>query len=72
METDQSTATYTTDRRKISIIEAVLKVNNEDTLNALEVVLKSAKAKTPLKKTKPAISDFIGFLSKKEADIMRI
>lgn len=62
---------YTTDTRKISVIGEVLKVDNEDTLKALEAVLKSAKAKTPLKKTKPGISDFVGFLSKKDAETMR-
>lgn len=49
MGTDQNTAMYTIDRRKISIIEAVLKVNNEDTLKALEGMLKNTKTKTPRK-----------------------
>ena len=45
---------YTTYTRKISVIEEVLKVDNEDTLKAIEAVLKSAKAKTSFKKTNRA------------------
>ncbi|WP_460686628.1 hypothetical protein [Niabella aquatica] len=62
---------YTTDTRKISVIEEVLKVDNEDTLKALEAVLKSARTKILHKKTQSGISDFVGFLSKKEANTMR-
>ena len=50
MGTDQNTAMYTIDRRKISSIEAVLKVNNEDYLKALEGMLKNIQPKTPRKR----------------------
>jgi hypothetical protein len=41
---------YTTERRKLLIIGEVLKIDNEDTLKALEAVLKNAKAKHLIKK----------------------
>jgi len=40
----------TINRRKISLIEVILKVDNEDTLKALEAVLINAKTKTSRKK----------------------
>ncbi|WP_152268960.1 hypothetical protein [Agriterribacter humi] len=59
-----------TEARKISLIEEVLKVDNEATLTALEAVLKKSRKKTiPAKK--PSIYDFVGILTKKEASKMR-
>lgn len=54
--------------RKLSLIEKVLKVNNESLLVSLENVLKTSKASG----TKISIYDFVGMLSKKDADKMRI
>ncbi|WP_153800987.1 hypothetical protein [Foetidibacter luteolus] len=54
--------------RKIHLIEEVLKVEDESTLNALESVLKKAK-KTRGKKN--GIYDFVGVVTKKEAAQMR-
>ncbi|MBO9595153.1 MAG: hypothetical protein J7599_19770 [Niabella sp.] len=58
---------YTTNTRKISVIEEVLKVDNEETLKALEAVLKNAQEGSQRKKNKPAtIYDFVGILTAKE------
>ena len=63
---------YTTDTRKISVIEEVLKVNNEDTLKALEAVLKNAQGKSMRNKNKPAtIYDFVGILTAREANSIK-
>ena len=58
-----------TEARKISLIEEVLKVNNENTLTALETVLRNARKKIVPKK--PSVFDFVGILTKKEAASMR-
>ena len=57
-----------TEARKINLLEAVLKVNNEATLIELETILKKAKAK----KEKQSISahDFLGRWSKKDAALI--
>ena len=57
-----------TEARKINLIEAVLKVNNEATLIELETVLK----KTNPKKGKQLFSahEFSGIWSKKDAALM--
>jgi hypothetical protein len=57
--------------RKIQIIEEVLKVTNEATLVELETVLKKSGKKTVTKKSKKSIYDFVGILTKKEANEMR-
>ena len=57
-----------TETRKMHLIEEVLKVNNDDTLTALEIVLKNSK---PLKGKKLSIYDFVGILTKKETSDMR-
>ncbi|WP_256010198.1 hypothetical protein [Desertivirga xinjiangensis] len=56
-----------TEARRLNLIEKVLKVKNESILIALENVLNSSKPE----ETKKSIHDFVGFLSKKEADNMR-
>jgi len=61
-----------TEARKISLIEEVLKVNNDETLSALETVLKNARKKIVRKNKKPNIYDFVGIMTKKEANTMRI
>jgi hypothetical protein len=57
--------------RKIQIIEEVLKVTNEATLVELETVLKKSGRKAVTKKSKKSIYDFVGILTKKEANEMR-
>jgi hypothetical protein len=56
--------------RKIHLIEEVLKVTNEATLIELETVIEKSKKKTE-KEKKPSIYDFVGILTKKEANDMR-
>jgi hypothetical protein len=55
--------------RKISLIEEVLKINNDNTLTALETTLMRSRKKATVKK--PSIYDFVGILTKKEAYEMR-
>jgi hypothetical protein len=56
------------DARKIHLIEKMLKVTDENTLKALETTLgKTNKAKAK----KGSIYDFVGILTKKEANDMR-
>ncbi len=59
-----------TEARKIHLIEEVLKVTNEATLIELETVIKKSKKKSD-KEKKPSIYDFVGILTKKEANEMR-
>ena len=58
-----------TEARKIHLIEEVLKVTNEATLVELETIIK--KSKKADKEKKPNIYDFVGILTKKEANEMR-
>jgi hypothetical protein len=58
-----------TEARKIHLIEEVLKVDNEATLIELETVIK--KSKKTGKEKKPSIYDFVGILTRKEANEMR-
>jgi hypothetical protein len=51
--------------RKLSLIEDVLKVRNEATLAALEVVLNKSKGNTV---RKPSIYDFVGIFTPEEAN----
>jgi len=55
-----------TDSRKIQIIEAVLKTENEETLSQLEQVIQESQ------KTQRKISahDFVGTLSKEDAELI--
>ncbi len=54
--------------RKINLIEKVLKVSDEDTLHALEKVLKKAKLG---RKRKPLPAhDFLGVWNKEDADLI--
>ncbi len=62
---------YATDTRKISLIEEVLKVDDDDTLKALESVLKKAHKSGIHKKNKHSIYDFVGILTKEEAHAMK-
>jgi len=57
--------------RKINIIEAVLKVNSEETLIKLEEVLNTCSNNIKSKKNKQSIFDFVGTLSDKEAMEMK-
>jgi hypothetical protein len=57
--------------RKIHLIEEVLKLTNETTLSELEGILFKTRKKTTAKKSKPSIYDFVGILTKKEADKMK-
>ena len=59
-----------TEARKIHLIEEVLKVTNEAVLVELETVIKKSKKKTE-KEKKPSIYDFVGILTRKEANEMR-
>jgi hypothetical protein len=56
--------------RKIRLIEGVLKVDSEKILVELENVLQRSR-KAVVKNKKVSIYDFVGILSKKEADQMR-
>ncbi len=59
--------------RKIHVIEEVLKVTSDAVLTELETVLKKSRTKNKTVKPvkKPSIYDFVGILSKKEANDMR-
>jgi hypothetical protein len=59
-----------TEARKIHLLEEVLKTTNENTLVEIEKVLKVSKKKV-VKTKKPSIYDFVGILTKKEANGMR-
>ena len=54
--------------RKINLIEAVLKVNNEAVLVELETVIK--KIPTVKKNAKISAHDFVGVWSKKDASLI--
>ena len=54
--------------RKIHLIEAVLKVKSDAVLFELETVLKSYNDKV---ENKPSIYDFVGIISRDEADEMK-
>lgn len=56
--------------RKIHLLEEVLKEKNEAILIEIESVLKKSKKSTE-KEKKPSIYDFVGILTKKEANDMR-
>lgn len=53
-----------TEARKLHLIDEVLKTSNEETLLALESLLKKPKK---IKTKKVSIYDFVGVLSSKEA-----
>jgi hypothetical protein len=58
------------DRRKIQLIEELLKVDNDTTLKQVETVLHKSKKKPGSKKKKLSAHDFLGLWTKKEtADI---
>ncbi len=57
-----------TEARKMHLIEEVLKVDSDDTLTALEIVLKKSKTSKPKKLN---IYDFVGIFTKKETSQMR-
>ena len=56
------------EERKIHLIEEVSKIENEAVLIELETVLNIYNTKTG---KKPNIYDFVGIISKKEADEMK-
>ena len=60
-----------TEARKIHLLEEVLKATNETTLIELETVIKKTKKKTSGKAKKTSIYDFVGILTKKEANKIR-
>jgi hypothetical protein len=57
--------------RKILLIEDVMKITSEATLKELESVIKKSGKKSPGKKKKQSIYDFVGILTKKESLEMR-
>ena len=57
-----------TEARKINLIEAVMKLNNESTLIELETVIKKSKAKK--KEQARSAHDFLGVWSKKDATLI--
>ena len=57
--------------RKIQLIEEVLKIKSEETISQLETVLKKAKMRATSKAANPSIYDFLGIMTKKEANAMR-
>ena len=57
-----------TEARKINLIEAVMKLNNESTLIELETVIK--KSKTKKKEQKRSAHDFLGVWSNKDATLI--
>lgn len=64
------------DRRKIQLIEDLLKVDNDATLKQVEIVIRKAvtKKKTVTggaKTTKKSFHDLVGILSKKDAEDMK-
>jgi hypothetical protein len=56
-----------TEAKKLHIIEEILKINNNDTLSALEKFLKNS-TKEPRLKEKFRFSEFSGVWSKEEAN----
>lgn len=56
-----------TEARKINLIQAVLKINNENILEELETVLKLSK---PRRKSSKSAREFAGTLSKKDANLI--
>ena len=55
-----------TDTRKINIIEAVLKTEDENVLSEVEKII----SKSSDQKKKISAFDFVGILSKEDADLM--
>lgn len=58
------------DARKMHLLEEVLKEKDEAILIELENVLRKSRVKASVN-PKPSIYDFVGILSKEEADDMR-
>ena len=56
--------------RKISIVEKVLKIDNENTLSEIEGIIKKSKPSKKVKGKKSWVHDFVGVISKKDADII--
>lgn len=61
---------YTSDARKLSLIEMLTKVNSEEILSKIEKLLKSNK-ETKDKEESKSIKDFAGIISSKEAMEMK-
>lgn len=55
------------DRRKIQLIEDLLKVDNDATLKQVETVLQKSRTKPATKKEKFSAHDFLGIWTKEEA-----
>lgn len=55
------------DRRKIQLIEDLLKVVNDATLKQVETVLHKSRKKSTTKKKKLSAHDFLGVWTKEEA-----
>lgn len=58
-----------TEARKLHLIEKVLKIKSESKLAAIENFVNQTIKKQG--KSKPSIDDFVGILSKEEADEMK-
>jgi hypothetical protein len=56
-----------TDRRKIQLIEDLLKVDSDATLKQVETILSKSKKKPAAKKKKFSAHDFLGVWTKEEA-----
>lgn len=59
------------DRRKIQLIEDLLKVDNDATLKQVETVLNKSKKKPVARKKKFSSHDFLGTRTKEEAAEMK-
>ncbi len=57
--------------RKLYIIEAVLKTNNDAVLKALETIVEGDSALSISKKPKAKFSDLVGVLTHEEAEAMK-
>ncbi len=60
-----------TEARKLYIIEAVLKTNNDAILKALETIVEGDLTTSLSKKPKANFSDLVGVLTHEEAEAMK-
>ena len=58
-----------TEARKLHIIEAVLKTDNDTTLKAIEAIVEKGNQESPY--TKGKFSDLLGVLTHEEAEAMK-
>ena len=60
-----------TEARKLHIIEAVLKTENDAVLEAIEAIVEKDNTKDISKKSKAKFSDLLGTLTPEEAESMK-